>query len=139
MATIKEPESMDEIVYFTQRAMGAGKARCWVFKQECPKCKKALMGKPVEKGKVKVRAKEYTCPACNYTVEKKTYEESLTANIHYVCPACSFSGYTQASFKRKMVQGIPTIQASCEKCHAKINITKKMKEKSGGDDDVPEE
>ena len=138
MAAIKEPESMDEVIYFTQRAIGAGKARCWVFKQPCPQCKKAPMGKPVEKGKVKIRAKEYICPECKYTVEKKTYEESLTASIHYVCPACSFSGYAQVPFKRKMIQGIPTIQGTCEKCNAKINITKKMKEK-GARGDVPEE
>lgn len=134
----REPESMDELVYFTQRAIGAGKARCWVFREQCPKCKGALMGKPVEKGKVKIRAKEYVCPKCNYAVEKKEFEESLTANVHYVCPSCSFSGYAQVPFKRKMVQGVPTVQAECEKCKAKINITKKMKEKSA-EGDVPEE
>lgn len=137
MPEIKEPESMDELIYFTQRAVGAGKARCWVFKQLCPKCKKVLMGKPVEKGKVKIRAKEYVCSECGHSVEKKTYEESLTANVHYVCSSCSFSGYAQIPFKRKMVQGIPTLQAECEKCKAKINVTKKMKEKSG--EGVPEE
>ena len=137
MPQIKEPESMDELIYFTQRATGAGKARCWVFKEQCPKCKQAVMGKPVEKGKVKIRAKEYVCPECSYSVEKKEYEESLTANVHYVCPSCSFSGYAQIPFKRKMVQGVPTLQVECEKCKAKINITKKMKEKGGKE--VPEE
>ena len=77
------------------------------------------------------------CTKCNYTAEKKAYEESLTANIHYVCPSCSFSGYAQIPFKRKLVQGIPTLQAECEKCKAKINVTKKMKEKGG--EEVPEE
>ena len=138
MLSIKEPESMEEIIYFTQRAIGAGKVRCWVFKQDCPKCKGALMGKPVEKGKIKVRAKNYICPKCNYSVEKQQYEDSLTANIHYVCPSCSFSGYAQIPFKRKMVQGISTLQSSCEKCNTKIDITKKMKIKSEAKD-VPEE
>ncbi len=137
MPELKEPESMDEIIYFTQRTIGAGKTRCWVFKQDCPKCRQAPMGKPVEKGKVRIRAKEYVCPKCNYSVEKKAYEDTLTANVHYVCPSCSFSGYAQIPFRRKMVQGIPTLQFECEKCKSKINITKKMKEK--GAEDVPEE
>ncbi len=125
--TLKLPESADECIYFTQRQLGAGKAKAWVFKEQCPKCKKAKMGKPVEKGKVKIRAKEYVCPSCNYAVEKKEYEESLTCNIMYVCPSCSYSGEAQVQFKRKNIQGIPTIQAECEKCKAKLNITKKMR------------
>jgi uncharacterized CHY-type Zn-finger protein len=128
---LKEPQSMDELVYFTRRDIGAGKARCWVFKEKCPKCKNAFMGKPVVKGKVKVRAKEYVCPSCEYLVEKLAYEESLTANVHYVCPACSFSGYAQVSFKRKRIDGILALQVACEKCKGKINITKKMKVKGG--------
>lgn len=133
--SLKEPESMEELVYFTRRDIGAGKARCWVFKEKCPKCKKAFMGKPVVKGKVKVRAKEYSCPSCGYAVEKQAYEDSLTANVHYVCPACSFSGYTQVSFKRKRIDGILALQVLCEKCRGKINITKKMKSKGGLDED----
>jgi len=125
---LKQPESMDECVYFTKRAIGPGKVKAWVFKEQCPKCKKAMMGKPVEKGKVKIRAKEYVCPNCNNTVEKQAYEDTLTCNVEYVCPACSYSGETQTQYKRKKVDGIPTIQVECEKCHAKINITKKMKE-----------
>ncbi len=132
---LKEPQSMDECVYFTQRAIGAGKAKAWVFKEQCNKCKKAIMGKPVEKGKIKIRAKEYVCPNCNNTVEKKAYEESLTCNIKYVCPACSYSGETQVQYKRKNIQGVPTIQAECQKCKAKINVTKKMKAQGASDDD----
>lgn len=132
---LKEPQSMDECVYFTQRAIGAGKAKAWVFKEQCNKCKKAIMGKPVEKGKIKIRAKEYVCPNCKNTVEKKAYEESLTCNIKYVCPACSYSGEAQVPYKRKNIQGVPTIQAECQKCKAKINITKKMKASGESDDD----
>ncbi|MBI4141866.1 hypothetical protein HY484_03005 [Candidatus Woesearchaeota archaeon] len=124
---LKEPQSMDECIYFTKRTIGYGKVKAWVFKEQCQKCKKSILGKPVEKGKVKIRAKEYVCPECKYTVEKKQYEESLTCNVQYVCPACSYSGETQVPFKRKNIQGVPTIQVECEKCHVKINITKKMK------------
>lgn len=132
---LMEPESMDELIYFTRRDVGMGKARCWVFKEKCPECKKDFMGKPVVKGKVKVRAKEYVCPACQYTVEKQEYEDSLTANVHYVCPTCSFSGYAQVSFRRKRIEGILTLQVLCEKCKGKINITKKMKTKGGPPED----
>ena len=135
---LKEPESIDECVYYTRRTIGAGTVRAWVFKQQCPKCKNAVMGKPVDaKGKVKIRAKEYECPSCKYAVEKQAYEESLTCNIHYVCPACSYRGDSQVPYKRKKIDGIPSIQTECAKCHAKINITKKMKasgERDEGDE-----
>ncbi len=131
---LKQPESMDECVYFTQRSLdgGKGSVKVWVFKQACPKCKKAIMGKPRDKkGKVKTRANEYACPSCGYTVEKKAYEESLTANAEYKCPSCGGSGESQIQFKRKNIKGIPTLLFQCAKCHANIDVTKKMKEKKG--------
>jgi len=132
---LKEPQSMDECIYYTQRSIGAGKARVWVFKEPCPKCKKVNMGKPVDKnGKVKIRAKEYVCPNCSHTVEKTAYEETLTCNVQYVCSACSYSGETQTPYKRKKVDGVHAIQITCEKCKNKINITKKMKHVSEPDD-----
>lgn len=131
MVKLIEPKSMEECVYFTNRAIGEnfnGTARCWVFKQQCPKCKKALMGKPVDKGKVKIRATEYVCPNCNYTVEKTAYEEGLTANVDYVCYACAHHGQAQMPFKRKRVEGVLTLRFPCEKCKAPIDVTKKMKQ-----------
>ena len=131
MTKLIEPKSMDECVYFTNRAIGEkfnGTARCWVFKQQCPKCKKAAMGKPVVNGKAKIRALEYVCPACNYTVEKQAYEDTLTANVDYVCYACSFHGGISLPFKRKKVEGVATLRFPCEKCKAPIDVTKKMKE-----------
>lgn len=126
---LKQPESMDELVYFTKRQIGDGRAKAWVFRELCDKCGKAMMGKPVDAktGKVKVRAKEYVCPECGNTVEKKEYEESLTANIEYKCPECGFEGETQIPFKRKKVKGTDALVFNCEKCKAKIAITKKMK------------
>ena len=93
---LKQPESMDECVYFTQRAIGAGKAKAWVFKEKCPKCKKVMMGKPVEKGKVKTRAKEYTCPSCGFTEEKEEHEE--------ICCRC-FCNPCWPSGKQKITSG----------------------------------
>ena len=124
---LKQPESMDECVYFTRRTIGKGNVMAWIFKEKCPKCGKAMMGKPVEKGKVKIRAKEYVCPACNYTVPKQEYEETLTVNVAYTCPHCSNKGETQTPFKRKTFEGAKAIVFQCEKCKQKIPITKKMK------------
>ena len=125
---------MDECVYFTQRSLadGKGSVKVWVFKQTCPKCMKAIMGKPRDsKGKVKTRANEYVCPSCGHSVEKKAYEESLTANAEYTCLGCSSSGEAQIPYKRKNIEGIPTLRFQCAKCQASIDVTKKMKEKKG--------
>jgi predicted RNA-binding Zn-ribbon protein involved in translation (DUF1610 family) len=134
---MKEPESMDELVYFTNRTLGednAGTVRAWVFKQKCPKCGKALMGKPVEKGKVKIRAKEYKCPACGYTAEKQAYEETLTCSVQYTCPKCKKKGEMEVPYKRRPIEGIPTIRVQCQFCKQNIDITKKMREKGQSDD-----
>jgi predicted RNA-binding Zn-ribbon protein involved in translation (DUF1610 family) len=137
--TLRFPESMDECIYFTRRQLKEkGKAVAWVFKEKCPKCGKAQMGKPRgPDGKVKIRAKEYTCPECNYTVEKGAYEDTLTANIQYTCPYCGFEGEHQMSFKRKKVKMFDeeeqkdvtadALKFQCEKCKKDLFITKKMK------------
>jgi len=33
---------MDECIYFTIRSKGKGKTKAWVFKKECPECKKTF-------------------------------------------------------------------------------------------------
>ncbi|MFH1072074.1 MAG: hypothetical protein V1743_01450 [Nanoarchaeota archaeon] len=135
--SLRFPDSMDEVIYFTRRLIGLkGKVVCWVFKEDCPKCKKAKMGKPKENGKVKIRAKEYVCPSCKYTVEKVAYEDTLTASIQYTCPKCGNAGELEAPFKRKSIEGVKTIRVQCQKCKANIDITKKMKspKKKGGED-----
>ena len=130
--TLKFPESMDECVYFTNRALtedGKGNVTAWVFRNDCPKCGKAKMGKPVDEktGQVKIRAKEYVCPECGYTVEKTEYEETLTCNIQYTCDECGHEGETQVPFKRKKFMGTDAVVFTCEGCGKKIPITKKMK------------
>mgnify|MGYP000182777380 CR=1 FL=1 len=130
MIKLVEPKSMEECVYFTNRAVGenfTGMAKCWVFKEKCPKCKKGMMGKPVENGKIKIRATEYVCPVCGYSEDKKSYEEKLTANIEYTCPKCKYNGQIQMPFKRKTIMGVKTLRFNCEKCSETIDITKKMK------------
>lgn len=132
---VTEPESMEQLVYHTIRAVGNGKVRAWVYREKCPECGKGLMGKPVDEktGKVKIRAKEYVCPDCGHTVEKQEYEDTLTCEIQYTCPECGNTGETTAPYKRKTFQGMKAIVFNCEKCKAKIPITKKLKEKKGED------
>ena len=136
---LKEPASMEECVYFTNRIIENGKIKAWVFREKCPKCGKGLMGKPKDEktGKAKIRAEEYTCPDCRHTINKLEYEDTLTANIKYTCPHCSHQGEAQQSFKRKKIQridektgkkkSIDAIRFQCEKCKNNIDITKKMK------------
>lgn len=119
---------MSECVYFTRRAVDKGKIIAWAHKELCSKCKKGMMGKPVEKGKIKIRATEYVCPECGYSEEKSVHEAKLTCSIIYTCPRCEHSGETTAPFKRKSFQGVKAIVFECEGCHEQIPITKKMKE-----------
>ncbi len=124
------PDSMDELVYWTKRALDSGNVIMWVKKGDCPKCKKIKIGKPVgDNGKVKMRAKEYVCAGCGNTVEKEAYEESLTAEVIYMCPSCGKKGEFTGPFKRKNVQGIQTFRFQCGSCNSPIDVTKKMKEK----------
>ncbi len=87
-----------------------------------------MMAKPKgDKGKVMIRAKEYVCPACNYTVEKEAYEDTLSCSIQYVCPACTYAGDATVPFKRKTWQGVKAIVFECAQCKEKTGVTKKMK------------
>lgn len=132
------PSSMNECVYFTRRSAGEGRIIAWVLKNDCPKCKKSVMGKPKdEKGKVKIRAKEYLCENCLYKVPLQEYEDSLTTNIQYVCSHCRHQGEIQIPFQRKKVKifdeeeakskTVNVLRFQCQKCRQNIDITKKMK------------
>lgn len=124
------PQSMDECLYFTNRTLdNDGQLIAWVYRKECPKCKKDQMGKPVDKktGRPKTRAKEYTCPACGFTEEKKEHEESLHLEAKYTCPECGKEGESSAPYKRKSFQGVQAYVVECQHCQAQIPITKKLK------------
>ncbi|MCX8147411.1 MAG: hypothetical protein N3D84_03010 [Candidatus Woesearchaeota archaeon] len=138
---LKIPDSMEECVYFTNRTLeNNGKAMAWAYRIKCPKCGKAKMGKPVEKGKVKIRAKEYVCPACGFTESKEEHEKKLKLEIIYACPYCGNKGEATTEYKRKMFDGVPAYVFACEKCGKKIGITKKMKKgKSTAEEDINED
>ena len=132
---LRKPESMDQCVYFTQRSLKntkgefSGEIMTWVFREKCPECGKATMGKPRDaKGKVKVRANEYACPSCNHTLDKQTYEDSLVAYAEYTCPNCSTFGEGQIPYQRKNIDGVKTLRFTCSKCSTNLDVTKKMKE-----------
>ena len=128
---LQEPTDMEELVYFTNRFLdNDGQIMCWVERNNCPKCHKTKMGKPLDPktGKPKIRAKEYVCPECGHTIEKKEYEETLAASIKYTCPQCKHQGEEQIPFKRKKVKGTDALVFQCSNCREKIYVTKKMKE-----------
>jgi phage terminase large subunit GpA-like protein len=139
---MKMPESVDECFYFTNRILEGGKGSliAWVLKPDCPKCKKAKMGKPVDPktGKVKKRAEIYVCPACKYEVNADEYDETLNVEVMYKCPYCKNQGETTTKYKRKSFQGVQAYVFECQKCKQKIPITKKMKDikKKGKEEDT---
>jgi len=136
---LREPVSIDECIYFTNRSIGDGKIRAWIFRNKCPKCSKGLIGKPRDKKtvKVKIRAKEYVCGECGYQIPADEYEESLNVCVKYICPNCKYEGETEIPFKRKKIQvyddeemkkkTIDVIRFQCGGCGKNIDITKKMK------------
>ena len=131
---------MDELVYFTRRKLGEhGFAVVWAYRKDCPECKKAKMGKPInpKTKKVKSRSKEYVCPACDYTVPKEEYEATLTVEAKVTCPHCKKQGDATGSFAKKNVKifdaesqkkkAAKAIKLTCEHCQGEILITQKMK------------
>lgn len=136
---LKEPTSIQECIYFTNRTIKDGSLKAWVYKQNCPKCNKSLMEKPRDKkGKIMLRAKEYACPSCGYTAEKESYEKTLHVQIKYICPNCKNQGETTIPFIRKKAKvfdeekgkstTIDTLRFQCSKCNKNIDITKRLKE-----------
>ena len=126
---LKKPESMGECIYFTNRSIGSGSATAWVFRKDCPKCKKGIVGKPQKKGgKLDKKADHYVCYSCGYTEPNEQVESSLTVNVEYKCPYCANEGEATTQYKRKNFEGVPSYVFSCSKCGKNIGITKKLKE-----------
>ena len=124
---LKMPHSMDECLYFSNRSVGEGNVIAWVYRKTCPKCKKAKMGKPVEKGHIKTRAIYYECPSCKFQEEKKAHEESLPLEAQYTCPECGKDGEGTTPYKRRNYQGVQAYIVECQHCRHLIPITKKLK------------
>ena len=131
------PNSMEECIYFTNRE----NLMAWVYRKTCPKCKKAKMGKPVVKGKIKTRADYYECPSCKYTEKKVEHEESLQLEAQYTCPKCKKEGESTGQYKRKAYLGVPSYLVDCQHCGEKIALTKKLKALKGkkGKEEIAED
>jgi len=127
----KEPESMDELIYFTNRFLEGtkGYAKAWARKLPCPKCKKGKMGKPInpKTGRPKPRAAYYECDACGYQESKEEHAPKLIVEIKYKCPECSHESCVQMPYKRKKYKGVDAFITKCENCGYVIAVTKKMK------------
>jgi predicted RNA-binding Zn-ribbon protein involved in translation (DUF1610 family) len=137
---MKEPESMDECVYFTRRQIGEkGFVVAWAYRKNCPKCKKSIMGKPKnpKTGKPKIRAKEYTCYECGFTEDLDEHVKDMKLSVNYTCPKCEHKGDIEIPYKRKKVRrldpesgkkkGVDAFVVDCSKCGEQILITKKLK------------
>ena len=137
---VNYPKDMSEVIYFTNRTLEpTGNVKAWAFKVNCEKCKVGMMGKPVENGKVKIRATEYICSKCGFSEEKSLHESKLTLTVVYTCPYCQNSGDTTTEYKRKSFEGVKAFIFACQKCGKKIGITKKMKKPKKGAAPVEEE
>ncbi len=126
---LKKPSSMEECLYFTNRPIGDGFATAWVYRKECPKCKKDELGKPLKKnGKIDKKADYYECPKCKHQEKNEQVEANLKLEVQYKCPYCGNQGETTTEYKRKVFEGIPSYVFECGKCNKNIGITKKLKE-----------
>ena len=137
--TLKKPSSMEECLYFTNRSIGDGYAIAWVYRKECPKCKKGRLGKPIKKnGKVDKKADYYECPLCKYQETNEQVENTVKLEVQYKCPHCGNEGETTTEYKRKTFEGVPSYVFECQKCNKKIGITKKLKQtkKKGEEEDA---
>lgn len=123
------PESMDECLYFTNRAVDNGKIIAWALRKSCPKCGKGPMGKPIKNnGKVDKKADYYECPSCKYAENEEKIAEGMNLNVIYKCPKCSFDGEITTEYKRKSYFGVKAYVFTCQKCGEKLGITQKLKE-----------
>lgn len=126
---IKEPESMDECLYFTNRTIGNGKIMAWVSRKECPQCHTGSMGKPIgeKTGKVMKKAEIYVCKECGYSEDMLKHEKDLAMSVKYTCPGCGFSGEAIIEYRLRSFEGVQAYVFDCATCKKRIGITKKMK------------
>lgn len=117
------PESLADCLYFTNR----GYVIAWVYRQACPKCKEGRLGKPIVKGKVQSKAKEYVCHSCGYREDEATHEAGVKLEASYTCPQCNKKGESTGEYKRKKFKGIPSYIVVCQHCGEKMPLTKKLK------------
>lgn len=129
-----EPTNVSDCLYFTNRTIGTGKIKAWVFKGICSCNGKMVAVKPAS---ALAKPKEYVCESCGKKVSTKEYEEALPINVKYTCPKCGNLSELQVPYKRKKIKifdeedqkerTADAVQFECGKCKEKLNITKKLK------------
>ena len=120
---LKQPESVDECLYFTRRALvPKGTIMAWAFRKGCPQCHKGLMRKP------KKTSPTYDCPECGYSEPKAEHIKGIVLNVEYTCPSCGHSGEATTEYRRKTWQGVKAYVFTCQQCGEKIGVTKKLKD-----------
>ncbi len=124
---LQPPESLADCLYFTNR----GYVMAWAYRRECPKCHEARMGKPIVRGKVQTKAKEYVCPACGYREDAAIHEAGVRLEASYTCPTCNQKGESTGEYRRKKFKGLSSYIVTCQHCGEKMPLTKKLREIGG--------
>ena len=125
---LKEPESMDELFYFTRRTLeNGGWLRAWVYRPPAP-TGKGLLSKPVDEktGRPKIRSDVYVDDEGN-EYPCKEIDKTLKVEVKYKSPYTGKEGEALCPFVRKTFQGVKAFVFEDQEGN-KIAITKKMKE-----------
>lgn len=124
---IKEPESMDDLFYFTNRVLeNGGWAKAWVYKPIAPSGKGKLQKpKDPKTGRPKVRSTVYVDDEGN-EYPREEIDPTLSVEIKYKSPFTGNEGEATVPYKRKTWQGVPAFVFE-DDAGNKIGITKKMK------------
>ncbi|MFT4250264.1 MAG: hypothetical protein ACMXYD_02805 [Candidatus Woesearchaeota archaeon] len=136
MVQFEFPDSMDDLLYFTNRKLPDGtKIIAYVERKTCPECGKAQMGKPINEktGRPKIRSPIYTCPECGYEEKKQAHEDSCEVTIQYTNPEGTEMKTTTASYKRKTWKGMKAIVFHNDFLDERYGITNRMKTKKDKD------
>ncbi len=127
---IEEPESMENLMYVTNRRLGDGKIMAWTYRVDCPECDEEYLTKPSKKtGKgPNTRAKKYTCDNCGFEMPEEDVRDAAVLQAKYTCPHCGEKGTAETDYKREKYKGTKAYIFTCEHCDEEIPLTKKMKE-----------
>lgn len=130
MVDFDYPESMDDLLYFTNRKLPNGtKIIAYVERKRCPECGEADMGKPINEktGRPKTRSKTYECPECGYEESKKEHEKSLELQIQYTNPEATKLKKTTSPYERRTWRGMKAFIFHNEFLDERYGITKRLK------------
>lgn len=130
MVDFEFPESMDDLLYFTNRKLPDGtRIIAWVERQTCAECGEADMGKPINEktGKPKIRSSKYVCPECGHEEPKKQHEENCDIQIQYTNPEGTEKKTTTTKYKRRTWHGMKAFVFHNEFTDERFGITKRLK------------